>query len=189
MTDQVDKQQLCVEELNVLVAQGDLNAKKELARRLMKDETENNEKVVSLLEDCASLGDADAMLILAQCYALGPEREQNRKRIETLLAESSKNGNKEALSLVELMTNLEGQKIVDLSCLCRLRQHDFHLACLSYTLFHSDHDIGWWFSGESVGLAMNMLGWKSVDLSRLSMRNIKTAIVAAIHVWQIQKAG
>ena len=73
-------------------------------------------KAVSLLEDCASLGDADAMLILAQCYALGPEREQNLKRIETLLAESSKNGNKEARSLVEFMTNLEGQKIVDLSC-------------------------------------------------------------------------
>ena len=44
MTDQVDKQQLCVEELNVLVAQGDLNAKKELARRLMKDETGRNNK-------------------------------------------------------------------------------------------------------------------------------------------------
>ena len=107
--------ELSVEELEVLAAQGNMGAKKELAKRLMERVEENKEKVVSILEDCVALGDSDTMLMLAQCCALEPVTEQNRKRIETLLSESALKGNKDAQRLVELMNNYEGQTVVDLS--------------------------------------------------------------------------
>ena len=73
MTDKKDLKAQSVDELEVLVTQGDKDAKRELAIRLMKGRRvpQNHPKAVALLEDCVALGDAEAMIMLARCCALG----------------------------------------------------------------------------------------------------------------------
>ena len=104
-------------ELEKTAAKRHLGAKKELARRLMKGEgVEKNEvKAVSFLEDCATLGDADAMLMLAKCYVFGRGREQNVKRAMVLVSDSAKNKNEEALSLMELANNWNDKNVMDMT--------------------------------------------------------------------------
>ena len=88
-------------------AQGDMKAKRELARRLVegdgvdKDET----KAVSLLEDCVARSDADAMVMLAKCCALGRGMKHNAERAEALVSEAEKKGNDEARILMELIND------------------------------------------------------------------------------------
>ena len=105
-----------VDELEVLVGQGDTDAKRELARRLMEGNgvPQNHPKAVSLLEDCVALGDADSMLILAKCCALGRGMEKDAERAESLICKAANKGNEEALCLMELMNNWKGQKSIDL---------------------------------------------------------------------------
>ena len=82
MTDKKDVKAQRVDELEVLVGQGDMDAKRELARRLMRGKGfhKNEQKVVALLEDCVAIGDAEAMLMLAKCCALGHGMEPNAER-------------------------------------------------------------------------------------------------------------
>ena len=105
-----------MDELEVLVAQGNMDAKRELAIRLMEGNgvPQNHPKAVALLEDCVALGDTDAMLMLAKCCAFGHGMEQDVERAESLISEAANKGNHEALSLMELMKNWKGQKSVDL---------------------------------------------------------------------------
>ena len=105
-----------VDELEVLVGQGDMDAKRELAIRLMEGNgvPQNHQKAVSLLEDCVALGDADSMLILAKCCALGRGMEKDAERAESLISEAAKKGNHEALSLMKFMNNWKGQKSIPL---------------------------------------------------------------------------
>ena len=105
-----------VDELDVLVRQGDVDAKRELARRLMEGNgvPQNHSKAVALLEDCVALCDADAMLILAKCCAYGHGIEHDAERAESLISEAANKGNKEALCLMKFINEWKGQQSVDL---------------------------------------------------------------------------
>ena len=88
MTDKKDMKAQSVDELEVLVGQGDMDAKRELANRLMEGNgvPQNHPKAVALLEDCVTLGDTDAMLMLAKCCAFGYGMEHDAERAESLFA-------------------------------------------------------------------------------------------------------
>lgn len=97
-------------------AQGNVEAMKELAKRLLEEKgvEENEEKAVTLLENCAVLEDADAMLMLAKCCALGRGIERNAERARVLISESAEKGNSEAEHLVKLMRECKGRTGLDL---------------------------------------------------------------------------
>ena len=119
MTDKKDVKAQSVDELEDLMEQGDTDAKRELAIRLMKGKgvPQNHPKAVALLEDCVALGDTDAMVVLAQCCALGRGMEHNAERAESLICEAANKGNHEAQSLMELINDWKGQQSIDLGCL------------------------------------------------------------------------
>ena len=87
--------------------QGDIEAKREMARRLLEgDGVDKDEaKAVSLLEDCVALGYADAMVMLAKCCALGRGMKHNAERAEALVSEAAEKGNDEARILMELIND------------------------------------------------------------------------------------
>ena len=97
-------------------AQGDINAKREMGKRLLKgDGVDKDEaKAVSLLEDCVAHGDADAMVMLAKCYALGREMEHNAERAEALVSDAAEKGNDEARILIKLINDWKGNEVIDL---------------------------------------------------------------------------
>ena len=115
MTDKKDVKAQSVDELEVLVGQGDMDAKRELAIRLMEGNgvPQNHPKAVALLEDCVALGDADAMLMLAKCCAFGHGMEHDAERAESLISEAANKGNEEALSLMKLINDWKGQHRVN----------------------------------------------------------------------------
>ena len=119
MTDKKDVKTQSVDELYVLVTQGDMDAKRELAIRLIEGNgvPQNHPKAVALLEDCVTLGDADAMLILAKCCAYGHGMEHNAVRAESLISEAAKKGNHEAVCLMELINEWKGQQSILLESL------------------------------------------------------------------------
>ena len=98
--------------------QGDLKAKRHMARRLLEgDGVDKDEaKAVSLLEDCVADGDADAMVMLAKCCALGRGMAHNAERAEALVSEAAKKGNHEARFLFQLINDWKGKEYIDLEC-------------------------------------------------------------------------
>ena len=116
MTDKKDVKTQSVDELDVLVAQGDKDAKKELAIRLMEGNgvPQNHPKAVALLEDCVALGDTESMLLLAECCAFGHGMEHNAERAESLICEAANKGNQEAAYLMELLNKWKGQQSINL---------------------------------------------------------------------------
>ena len=125
MTDKTDVKAQSVDELEVLVAQGDMDAKRELAIRLMEGNgvPQNHPKAVALLEDCVALGDTDAMLMLAKCCAFGHGMEYNAKRAKSLISEAKNKGNYEAWYLMKFITEWKWQKRVYLASLfCSLEE-------------------------------------------------------------------
>ena len=119
MTDKKDVKAQNVDEPDVLVRQGDMDAKRELAIRLIEGNgvPQNHTKAVALLEDCVALGDAESMLILAKCCAIGHGMERNTERAESLISEAANKGNHETQCLMELINEWEGTDNVDLSSL------------------------------------------------------------------------
>ena len=111
MTDKKDLKTQSVDELEVLVTQGDMDAKRELAIRLIEGNgvPQNHPKAVALLEDCVALGDTDAMLILSKCCAFGYGIEHNAELAESLISEAANKGNEEAQSLMKLINNWKGK--------------------------------------------------------------------------------
>ena len=103
------KQRMFVEE--------DTDAKRELARRLMEGNgfPQNHQKAVALLEDCVALGDAEAMIMLAKCCALGHGMERDAERAESLISEAANEGNDEALCIIEIFDEWKGQQSIDMS--------------------------------------------------------------------------
>ena len=81
-----------------------------MAKRLVfgdgvdKDEA----KAVSLLEDCVTHGDTDAMVMLAKCCALGRGMEHDAERAEALVSEAADKGNHEARFLLRLINDWKG---------------------------------------------------------------------------------
>ena len=108
-----------MEELKELLSQGDNNAKKEMARRLLEEDgvDKDDAKAVSLLEDCVAHDDADAMVMLAKCCALGRGMEHNAERAEVLVSEAAKKGNDEARILTKLINDWKGKETIDLKSL------------------------------------------------------------------------
>ena len=104
-----------VNELEV-VGQGDKDAKRELAIRLMEGNgvPQNHPKAVALLEDCVALGDAEAMLTLAKCCAFGHGIGQCAERAESLICEAASKGNDEAQSLRKLLSGWKGKQSINL---------------------------------------------------------------------------
>ena len=114
--------------------QKDMDAKREMARRLVEgDGVDKHEaKAVSLLEDCVAHGDADAMVMLAKCCALARGMEHNAERAEALVSEATEKGNHEARTLLQLIKNWKGKQYVDLRCLqkCFIMEHKHKYSCL-----------------------------------------------------------
>ena len=123
MTDKKDVKAQNMDELEVLVGQGDMDAKRELAIRLIEGNgvPQNHPKTVALLEDCVALGDADAMLMLAKCCAYGHGMEHSVERAESLISDAAEKGNKEALCLMELINDWKGQHSINLRGLSSAR--------------------------------------------------------------------
>ena len=114
MTDKKDMKTQSVDELEVLVEQGDMDAKRELAIRLMEGNgvPQNHPKAVALLEDCAAHGEADAMIMLAHCCAFGYGIEQDVERAEELICEAANKGNEEALCLMKHLDDFQGEQMI-----------------------------------------------------------------------------
>lgn len=113
MTNKTDTMAMDGVDLEVSANNGSVDAKKELARRLMNGEKgvhENEAEAVALLEDCVAFGDAEAMVMLAKCYALAHEIEHNEERAQALISEAAKKGNEEALVLMGLINDWEKDK-------------------------------------------------------------------------------
>ena len=108
-----------VANLDDSATQEDMEAKREMARRLMEgDGVDKDEaKAVSLLEDCVAHGDANAMVMLAKCCALGCGIEHNAERAEVLVSDAAKKGNHEARFLFQLINDWKGKENIDLRCL------------------------------------------------------------------------
>ena len=111
-----------IAELETSVKKGSKDAKKELARRLIdgKEVKKNDARAASLLKECVIDGDAEAMLMLAKCYAFGIGVPQNGMQAEELVSESAKMGNKEALFLMELLNDWKGKKTIVFKGLSKL---------------------------------------------------------------------
>ena len=124
MTDKKDVKAQSVDEQEVVVGQGDMDAKRELAIRLMEGNgvPQNHPKAVALLEDCVALGDADAMLMLAKCCAFGYGMEHDSERAESLISEAANKGNHEALCLKGLIYYWNGKDDIDLGSLSYLSE-------------------------------------------------------------------
>ena len=105
-----------VKKLRKSAAKGHVEAKKELSRRLMEGELSHKDekKAVSLLEDCVTHGDADAMMMLAKCCALGRGIEHNAERAEALVSDAAMKGNDEARILMKLINDWKGKEPVKL---------------------------------------------------------------------------
>ena len=113
-----------VEELEELAENGDIEAKRELARNLMDYVflKEDEKQAIALLEDCVVHGDAEAMLMLAKCCAFGYGMEHDSERAESLISEAANKGNHEALCLKGLIYYWNGKDDIDLGSLSYLSE-------------------------------------------------------------------
>ena len=116
MTDKKGMKAPSAKRQRVLVARGEMDAKRALAIRLMEGNgvPQNHAKAVALLEDCVALGDTESMLLLAECCALGHGMEHNAERAESLISEAANKGNQEAAYLMELLNKWKGQQSINL---------------------------------------------------------------------------
>ena len=101
------------------VTQEDIEEKKEMAGWLLFGDgvEKDDEKAVSLLEECVAHGDNVAMVMLAICCALGRGIEYNAERAEALLSDAAQKGNNEARILMELINDGKGKYFIDLESL------------------------------------------------------------------------
>ena len=83
-----------------------------MAERLLEGDgvDKDEEKAVSLLEECVAHGDTDAMVMLAKCCALGRGTEHDAERAEVLLLDAAEEGNDEARILMQLINDWKGEK-------------------------------------------------------------------------------
>ena len=111
MTENRNVKKQSLKELNDSVSQGNVEAKTELARRLLKgkDVDKDEKKAISILEECAALGDAQAMFMLAVCCTLGRGVEHNMERAKALLSEAAGKGFSAAQCLNQLI-NKQGKR-------------------------------------------------------------------------------
>ena len=167
MTDKKDMKAQCVDKLEVLVGQGDTDAKRELAIRLMEGNgvPQNHTKAVVLLEDCAALDDAEAMLILAKCCAFGHGIEYDAERAESLICEAANKGNEEALCLMKLINKWKWEERIDLRGLSGShRKKLFSKFMFIFVTGRIEDEL----TTERVCLLMNIVPCKEIYLARQS---------------------
>lgn len=87
-----------------------IETKRKLAKGLLEGTKKDQEKAVSLLEECVASGDSDAMLMLAKCCALGRGMEHDRERGAKLISQSAEKGNKEAQLLTKAIDEQKHSK-------------------------------------------------------------------------------
>ena len=75
----------------------------------------NEAKALELLEECVSMNDAEAMVMLAKYCAFGHGMEKNAERAIRLIMEATKKGNQEAFSLIRLINSWCGQGWIDMN--------------------------------------------------------------------------
>ena len=152
-----------VDELEVLVGQGDMDAKRELARRLIgrKGVPQNHPKAVALLEDCVAFGDADAMLMLAKCCAFGHGMERDTERAESLISEAANKGNDEAWCLMKLINEWKRQQSINLEGL--FSTHWTRIFGQNILMIITGRIEGE-LTIERVSLLMNIIPCKEIDL-------------------------
>ena len=116
--------------------QEDMEAKREMAKRLLEgDGVDKDEaKAVSLLDDCVAHGDTDAMVMLAKCCALGRGMEHNAERAEALVSEAANKGSDEARFLLQLINDWKGNERINLRSLWMCFLMEFDMKC-PYVLF------------------------------------------------------
>ena len=170
MTDKKYVKAQSVDELEALVAQGDMDAKRELARRLIEGNgvPQNHPKAVALLEDCVALGDTDAMLMLSKCCAFGYGTKYNAERAESLISEAASKGNHEAVCLMKLIGEWKEKQSIDLRrCLCDVEMSSGSLFKCCVT-----GRIGGKLTIERVFLLLNIVPCNEINLSCQSCSQI-----------------
>ena len=154
-------------ETEIPTMQKDMDAKREMARRLLKgDGVDKDEaKAVSLLEDCVALGDADAMVMLAKCCALGRGMEHYAQRAEALVSEAAEKGNHQARLLLQFINWGKGKNAliwrVCESVFSTNSNEKAHVCVISAGSNEDD------FTVESVALAMNIIPCRILHLNRV----------------------
>ena len=134
-----------------------------MAKRLLEGDGEDKDeaKAVSLLEDCVAQGDADAMVMLAKCCALGCGIEHNAERAEALVSDAAKKGNKKARVLLQLINNWKGNERFDLrglqKCFLKDLKWKTHI-CVVFTV-----RVSGGFTIERVALVMNIVPCRGLD--------------------------
>ena len=95
--------------------QGDMEAKREMARRLLIGDgvDEDEAKAVSILEECVAHGDADIIVMLAKCCALARGMKHNAEYAEALLSDAAKKGNDEARFLMQFINGWKGHESIE----------------------------------------------------------------------------
>ena len=93
--------------------------KREMAERLLDGDgvEKDEEKAVSLLEDCVAHGDPDAMMMLAKCCALGHGMGHNAERAKVLVSDAAKKGNDEAQHSMRLFDGCARGENISFDCL------------------------------------------------------------------------
>ena len=154
----------CVPALEKSAVQGDMDAKRELAGRLLKGDGMNKdkEKAVSLLEDCVACGDTDAMVMLAKCCALGRGMERNAERAEALLSDAAEKGNNEARILMRLIDDWKGKESINLRGLQSTYSMSSNVKLMSMSFIADKLSEEWTI--ESVTLVMNVVPCRSLNL-------------------------
>ena len=144
-----------------------MEAKREKARRLLEgDGVDKDEaKAVSLLEDCVAHGDADAMVMLAKCCALGRGMEHNAERAEALVSDAAEKGNDEARILLQLINEWKGKQSTDPWCLRKCLK-DVKRKSSRFILFVVNIDEE--CTIERIALAMNIIPCRDLDLDSWS---------------------
>lgn len=112
-------------ELEASVARGDVEAKTELARRLLKGKgvDKNETEAVKILEECAALGNPQAMFRFARCCAFGNGTERNIERARALISEAAEKGFSVAQTLNRFINEWDGRESVELEGLLSLCMH------------------------------------------------------------------
>ena len=87
---------------------------RETERQNVEDQIEEGERV-KLLKDRVAQGDTEAMVLLAECHALGRETKQDRTQAEALISSSAKKGNSDAKSLVRLLKKWKKETTMDMT--------------------------------------------------------------------------
>ena len=108
-----------------------MEAKREMAKRLLDGDAVDKDqaKAVPILEDCVALGDADAMVMLAECCALAHGVEYNAERAEELVSDAADKGNHEARILMQLINHWKGQQRFSMSLrMCLLDEIEWEIS-------------------------------------------------------------